>query len=192
MKETIIVFFVEGETEIEFYKRLVSFVKAKKGLKSNIKIIYKDMKGIGNYKNKVTRTFEKRIIANYPNSDYICVLCYDSDVFEFGRKPNVDWKKITKELKNLGTRNVIQIEAKQSIEDWFLIDLNGLKKYLKLPSEIKMNYKGQKGIEYLFKKANKVYIKGQRTDGLIDSLDYELIYNEIEDQIEELIELISI
>ena len=43
---------------------------------------------------------------------------YDSDVFEFSRKPLVDWDSVVKELKQSGAANVEQVRAVRSIGDW--------------------------------------------------------------------------
>ena len=60
-EEKVVVIFIEGETEIEFYKRLVSIMRTHCGgrLMCSVEII--NASGIGQYKDKLLRIFEKRI-----------------------------------------------------------------------------------------------------------------------------------
>ena len=152
----------------------------------------RNVKGVGKYQNKVCRIFENSVRKQYPDHDYKVVLCYDSDVFEFSRKPPVDWDKVTKALCEKGADDVRLVKAVTSIEDWFLYDVEGLRKFLKLPKKFKMTgYKGQKGLAQLFLKAKKTYIKGVRCNGLIEALDLSVIIPKIEDEIVNISELIK-
>ena len=119
------------------------------------------MSGEWGIKSKVLRTFRKSIIPQYPGYEYHVILSYDSDVFEFSRKPLVDWDSVVKELKQSGAANVEQVKAVRSIEDWFLYDTEGLRKFLHLPGRFQMTgYSGQKGLEERgrIKRANRVGI----------------------------------
>ena len=49
MSDELVVIFVEGATEISFYKKLVSHIRVKNGGSLSTNIIYKNLKGIGNY-----------------------------------------------------------------------------------------------------------------------------------------------
>ena len=156
MADTVITVFVEGDTEIDFYKKLIAYLREKNGGRLNCKVEVKNVKGVGNYQSKVCRIFEKSVFAKNPSAEHKVVLCYDSDVFEFSRKPPVDWQAVTKALKARGAREVRQVKAVTSIEDWFLYDPEGLRSYLKLPKKFKMTgYKGQKGLELV----NDMYIE---------------------------------
>lgn len=67
------------------------------------------------------------------------------------KKPPVDWSKVIKMLKELGTHEVLRVEAKTSIEDCFLLDIEGLRSFLKIPRKVKLSgYKGQNGLRQLF------------------------------------------
>lgn len=186
MKKEGVVFFIEGDTEVEFYKELVKYLRSKKG-RLNKKILYKNIQGITNYKNRINRIFNKDIIVKHPDRQFIVFLCYDTDVFEYAQHPKIDWKQIEKELRVNGANKVVHIKAKKSIEDWFLKDEQGVKKFLKLPQKTKLNGKnGQEQIEDLFKKANRVYIKGQKCEGFVKKLDIEKIVNEISDELKDI------
>lgn len=179
-KREMVTIFIEGDTEIEFYNKLLSILRKKNGGKLYCDIEVKNVKGIGNYKNKVCRVFEKAIKPKYPNRDYTVVLCYDSDVFEYNSKPPVDLADVSKTLKQIGATCVEQVKAVSSIEDWFLYDIDGLRRYLKISPNNKLGkFKGQKGLAQLFLKSNKTYIKGTKCNGLVECLDVEKILPKI-------------
>lgn len=184
MTDKIIVIFVEGDTEEEFYKKMMSSLRQKCGGRFPCNIVVKNVKGVGNYKVKVSRIFEKGIKKKYPNYLYDVILCYDTDVFEFAKKPPIKWGEVIKDLKNKGADRIFRVLAHKSIEDWFFYDPEGLIKYLNLPKTTKMTkYNGVKGLEKLFTKANKAYVKGNRCGGLVNALDIEKILPNICDEI---------
>lgn len=191
MAETIVTVFVEGDTEVDFYKKLIAYLREKNGGRLNCKVNVRNVKGVGRYQNKVCRIFENSVRKQYPDHDYKVVLCYDSDVFEFSRKPPVDWDEVTKALCEKGADDVRLVKAVTSIEDWFLYDIEGLRKFLKLPMKFKMTgYKGYKGLAKLFLKAKKTYIKGVRCNGLIEALDLDVIIPKIDSEIVKISELL--
>ncbi|MEE3393846.1 MAG: hypothetical protein VZR23_09285 [Lachnospiraceae bacterium] len=180
----VVIIFIEGDTEVDFYKKLVGYYREKNGGRLSCRVEVKNVKGVGNYQNKVLRIFENRIIPQYPGYEYHVVLCYDSDVFEFSRKPPVDWNSVVRALKSAGVKKVEQVRAVRSIEDWFLCDLEGLRSFLHLPKKFSMTgYTGQKGLEQLFRKANRTYIKGTECRGLVDALDISVIVGKIRSEI---------
>ncbi|MCD7715386.1 MAG: hypothetical protein LUI39_02895 [Lachnospiraceae bacterium] len=178
-KKTILVIFIEGDTEVDFYNKMVASIREKVGQPScTVKI--KNVKGVGNYQNRACRIFENGIKKKYPGYRYVVALCYDTDVFLYSRKPPVDWDAVTKALKEKGADQVNLVRAEKSIEDWFLFDMDGLRRFLKISLKTKLPaYKGQKGLEQLFLKANKTYIKGVQCKGLVDALDMEKIFPHI-------------
>lgn len=184
MADTVVTIFVEGDTEVDFYKKMVSHFREQNGGHLTCKVDVKNVKGVGNYQSKVCRIFEKSIKVQNPGCRYKLLLCYDSDAFEFSRKPPVDWPVVVSKLKSLGADEVNLVKAVTSIEDWFLCDTEGLRRYLKLPKKYKISgYTGQKGLEQLFLKAKKTYIKGVRCEGLIDALDLDVIIPQIDQEI---------
>lgn len=64
-------------------------------------------------------------------------LCIDHDVFEFSKKPPFNRCEVQKSLQEEGAVKVTYIIAKQSIEEWFLYDLEGVINYLHLPKTTK-------------------------------------------------------
>ncbi len=181
-----LVIFVEGDTEIEFYKQIVTNArKLHPSGKFDTHIEYKNIKGIGGFKNNALRKFTKEIKPNYENDcEYTIVLCSDTDVFELSSKPPINWSEIKKELKANGAAKIIHIQAKRSIEDWFLYDIEGILKFLKLSKKTKVSGKnGYDKLQRLYKQANKVYYKGAKSNALIGHLDIEKITDAVKDQL---------
>lgn len=171
MSNKIIALFVEGPTEIEFYTALVKYVHDKMESPFACSFKWLDMHGIGNYKDKAVRQLRMLKNAN-PDVEIIAVLCIDTDAFEFSPKPPFDKKAVKEALQNQGADKVYFIEAKQSIEDWFLLDYEGVLSYLKLPKNTKKpGGSGQDALKKLFKAKNRMYIKGKKTEGFIKALD---------------------
>lgn len=191
-KKTVLTIFVEGDTEVDFYKKMIASIREKVG-KGRCSIEIKNVKGVGNYQSKVCRIFENSVKKKYPDYKYVVVLCYDTDVFQYSRKPPVDWNAVTKALSEKGADRIEQIRVEKSIEDWFLLDADGLKRFLGLSAKMGISaYKGQKGLVQLFQKANKSYIKGVKCKGLVDALDMEKILPHICGEIHVLCDMMGV
>lgn len=173
-----IVIFIEGETEEEFYSRIINQLHSfapERRFKVD-KLLVRNLKGIGNYKNRAKRVFEKDIISRNPDVSFTVILCYDTDAFELSSKPPVVWSEVEQELKVSGAKKVIHIKAKRSIEDWFLLDIKGMLQYLRLKrTENIPKTGGAETVKALFKRAGKVYIKGSATKGFVEALDIKVI-----------------
>ena len=192
MADTVVTVFVEGDTEVDFYKKLIAYLREKKGGRLSCNLDVKNVKGVGNYQSKVSRIFLYGVKPQYPGVMHKIVLCYDSDVFLYSRKPPVNWDTVVADLQKKGASDVRLVKAVTSIEDWFLYDVKGMRNFLHLPSKFKLSgYKGLKGLEILFRKVNRIYIKGTRCKGLVDTLDMEIIYPKIKDEIRNLEALIK-
>lgn len=190
-----LVLFVEGKTEVEFYKELIRCIResATSG-KLNHKIICRSVNGIGGFKKEVNRIFLKEIFPKLNGYSIVVALCYDTDVFGYVQKPKINWGDIEKMLMQDGAEKVIHIRAEKSIEDWFLLDMEGIKRFLKLKSEAQPNgANGYEKLKSLFKMANKIYTKDQEVNGFVQVLDIgliskkvlsglELLYMELEEQ----------
>ena len=176
MADKVIVLFVEGPTEIEFYKAVIKRAHDLMSTPFTCSVEYLDMYGIGNYKKDATRKFNKLKEKYDEDTRYLAFLCYDSDVFQLSKKPPINRKEVRAALKNSGISKVNDIVAKSSIEEWFLKDLSGVLSYLRLPKKTKRpKGNGQEALKHLFKTANKVYIKGGKTEGFIKKLDINKI-----------------
>lgn len=177
-KEKVVVIFIEGETEIEFYKRLVSIMRSHCGGRLVCSVETINAYGVGQYKKKVLRVFEKRIKSDYPNGEFYVALCYDQDVFEVSKNPPVNWQEVKKAFLDSGAKEVCLIKAVRSIEDWFLCDAEGIFRYLRLPEDTKLpGGCGYERLKALFKKKNRMYIKGKSktSENFVQALDVEKI-----------------
>lgn len=193
MKKKGIIFFVEGDTDEAFYRKMIQYLHQKKGRFVIDKILYENIEGITNYKTRINRVFNKDTKKKCPDYDFIVFLCYDTDVFEYEQHPKIDWKEIEKDLRQNGAINVVHIKAKKSIEDWFLKDKDNVIKFLKLPNDTKVKGKnGQEQIKYLFKKANKVYIKGKRCKGFIEALDMNVILQNVPKELKTIYKILDV
>lgn len=181
------ILFLEGATELEFYRKLVGWLRDQRPGRPEARcdVRFVDLAGVGEYATKAGRIFEKSIKPKYSGACIKIGLCYDSDVFEFSQHPPVNWRQVVRDLKAHGAWEVQQIVAKTSIEDWFLLDPEGLRKFLRLPQKIRMeNFRGYKGLQALFRKAGKVYAKGASCKGLVDHLDISVIAPKIGKQLD--------
>lgn len=162
---------MEGPTEIEFYKAVVKYIRETTGTPFNCTFEWVDMHGIGNYKNDAIRRY-KMLKKKHPEDDIYVVLCIDTDVFELAKKPPIDKAAVKKAIESAGAKKVCYIEAKSSIEDWFLSDFEGIVTYLGLDKNIKRpKGKGQAVLKKLFNDAKKVYVKGSNTGDFIKKLN---------------------
>ena len=182
MKKCIVIY-TEGETDEEFYDKVLNTIKNKIPCKKfKTEILKKScITGIAKFQKKLVNKFTKEIANTYSKEyEIIVFLCYDTDVFEFGAHPPVDREKLEKDLLKAGASKVTHLKAKRSIEDFFIYDLDGIVNFLKIKKP--QNLKGATGLEKLeklFSKANRIYQKGHKFSGFIDSLDMNIIFPKI-------------
>jgi len=172
-----IIIFVEGETEEELYKDyIIPIVRHNMPngmLECDVSII--NVRGAGGFKNDSIMKFKRLKESNF-GKDFVVVMCYDTDIFEFSAKPPINWDKVEKRIIKAGAEKVIRVAAKRSIEDWLLYDLEGLCKWLRIQVPAKLIGKtGYDKLKSLFKQKNKTYIKGKKVEGLLMRLDIEKI-----------------
>lgn len=53
----LVVIFVEGDTEVEFYKKLVWYYRTQNGDRLSCRVEYGNVKGVGNYQSRAVRIF---------------------------------------------------------------------------------------------------------------------------------------
>ena len=182
MKKCIVIY-TEGETDEEFYDKVLCTIKSKiPDNRFKIDALKKScIKGIAKFQKKIVNKIVKEVVTNYGKEyEIIVFLCYDTDVFEFGVHPPVDRKKLETDLKNSGASKVIHLKARKSIEDFFIYDLDGIANFLKIkrPTSLKSST-GLEKLEKLFLKGNRVYQKGHKCAGFISSLDMNVIFPNI-------------
>lgn len=177
-----IVLLVEGDTEKTFYTRLIQYLQDKNSTKKRIeKLHIVNLKGVGNYGNKGPNKFKNEICRDNPDVEYNVFCAYDMDVFQsafiYAMKPPVDWKIVEKALRKHGALQVFHLKAFYMIEDWFLVDLEGLCKFLEIDVVQPKGKNALEKIKNLFRKKNKIYQKGS-TDQFISYLSMEKIYTQ--------------
>lgn len=190
--EKIIVIFTEGETDEVFYKKLCDDLGARQNAK--LKLYIKNLKGVGRYENKAPAKLKHEIIAKYPNIKIVVFCSYDTDVFSipFQQKPPVDWTKIEQKMRNLGIGDIYHIKADKMIEDWFLLDIESICKFLNIPLPKKIQGKnGFEKLKFVFKKGNKIYQKGYNVNNFVEQIDVHLIYEKLKNTFKELNEEIN-
>lgn len=184
-----LVLFVEGDTEVEFYKHVISSARRKRvDGRFDINIECRNVRGVGGFKNIALRKFIKEIRPKYgENCEFSVALCRDTDVVELSPRPPIRWDEVEAAFTENGVQKVIHIEAKHSIEDWFLFDLDGIISFLRLPKKTKVSKgSGYDKLKKLFKQANKMYYKGMKSNGMIERLDIEKIVQNVYAELEPL------
>lgn len=185
--DKVVVLFVEGETEKEFYDAVIKRLREINGGRLDCYVNVQVLKGIGNFKKKAERILLKGIMKNekYKNLSAHVVLCYDTDVFDRDKnRVKINWKGIEKGLKENGAASVSHVKAVKSIEDWFLIDKSGIKNFLGMSKSASIsNIRGLEGLQKLFAANGKSYIKGTRCKGLVNALDIGLVLSAMCSQI---------
>ena len=101
-----LVLFVEGDTEVEFYKKVVSEARKRHPAgRFDTNIEFRNVNGFGGFKNIALRKFTKEIIPKYGDEfEYTVVLCSDTDVFDFASKPPIKWAEVKETLTKNGAK----------------------------------------------------------------------------------------
>lgn len=197
--DTHVLIFVEGDTDYEFYRSLLAVLRTlldgKQWSAKSIKTY--NIAGIGNYKtdaliqyNEVKKNAKKKSGDKFK---IIVALCYDSDVFEYDKKPPVDMKRVAAVLKENGAAKVIHVKAVHSIEDWFLSDTQGIKDYFGEKVKIRnSNKSGYEILKALFKTKNKIYYKGKKVTDLLERLNMLTILENNYDRLRELCSILGV
>ena len=173
-----IVIIVEGDTDKVFFDALLKYYRERSQIALNSCEVC-NIKGVTRYTSKLISKLKNEICPRAKKKGLLLntVCCsYDTDIFEFSEKPAVDWPRVKREVHNLGIKNFCEIKVQHMIEDWFLEDINGLCQFLKI--DVPPNLMGKSAFEKmqnLFKKGNKVYLKGNSCQKFISYLDLHLI-----------------
>lgn len=179
----------EGETDEEFYKKLLNHIKviSKVPRFPFNSIDFVCAKGIGNLQNKIVNIIRSRLFNSEETieTEKTIVLCYDLDVFEYNQNPPIDREQVIKDIKSLGKCKIIKIEAKNMIEDYFLIDFEGIRKYLRLKPNYRLKLSGYEGLKKMFRDGGKTYFKGEKVEGFIEKLNLGKIFSEIKSEIKD-------
>lgn len=188
MVKKVAVLLVEGDTEVAFYKRVINNLRSKMNADVTFTIKVLNTHGIGGFCEKAIRKINVEIKPQFPDYKITLFFCYDTDSFEYSKRPPVNWKSVEKVLKADGIR-CYHIRAKQSIESWFLKDKESVCRYLRIPVTSKLVGRSDYDkLTALFKKGNRVYIKGKnkKAEEFINCLDIIKIMDQICDHLKPL------
>jgi hypothetical protein len=112
------------------------------------------------------------------NTDSVEVfLCYDRQSTVFNQISPEDWKEIGVTLVKTFTKiEVTHIIHTQSIEDWLLADVNGLKRFIGKLTDIPV-INGREYIKDCYRANNRTYVSSNESEGkkLIAALDLNKI-----------------
>lgn len=195
--KNVVLIVTEGETDELFYKKILEVLRSKTPYNYFLvdKIDYICVKGFGKFDSKLKNKF-KRLAKKYKrinkNTQIHVFLCYDNDVFIGKKNPPIIWSNIESDLRRNGADYIYHIIADKAIEDFILIDFEGILKYLNIKKANKNDYQGIDGLKKLHKKAGKGYIKGNKCDELLNNLDFKVIESEICLQLRPLCQVIGV
>lgn len=100
VNNSIIVLFVEGDTDNEFYQELINYYRGE--ISDNIpKVKIYNLKGIGRFENKVASKIKLEILPKYSSENISVFCCYDSDVFELRKKTTNKLENSRKKVKRI-------------------------------------------------------------------------------------------
>jgi hypothetical protein len=185
MAKSVVVIFVEGDTDLEFYEALISFYRANYRISSKISL--HNLRGIGRYESKLYARLKNQIIPKIKNGNIKVFCCYDTDVFDLAKKPPINWKTVRDHVTSLNIDTFIQVKSEKMIEDWFLKDTSGICRYLKIKEPKKIDAKtGYEKMKILFKKGNKIYQKGSNSHRFIKELNISSIREKVKNELQEL------
>lgn len=168
--------FVEGDTDKLFFTLLISFLfknaKKKEWNKDTLKIITLD--GICNADGIVNSTLSD--LDNKDKYDDTAVLIYDTDAFEYQKKPPISLERVERIVRNNKCK-FFSIPIEHNVEDMITFSLKEIINYLKIPSDYKMpkDLDGLTLLKLLHKEAGQYYIKGNKCEGLLRCLNYSAI-----------------
>ncbi len=188
MAKKIAVLLVEGDTEIAFYKRVIDNLRSQNNVELSCRIKLLNTHGIGGFCEKAIRKINVEVKSLFPDYIINAFFCYDTDSFEYSKRPPVNWKDVERQFKSNGIR-CYHIKAKQSIESWFLKDKESVCRYLGIPAGSKVEGRSDYNrLTSLFKKGNRVYVKGKnkKAEEFISCLNINKIMGQVCDHLEPL------
>ena len=181
-QKTVTVIFVEGDADELIIRKLLDFYR-EHGLNCLDDLEIKNTNGFPGENKMRAKLAQIQQTNTQTNLVFNTVFCeYDTDIFEKGLQKKPDWKKIENNLRRrYDISHFSRIEAKTSIEDWMLDDLDGLLLALGLPKDTKpKGNSGQETVKSLFSKRNMVYDRNKgklKVKPIIDKLDIGKIRN---------------
>jgi len=194
-----IAFILEGQTEEEFYISMLKYFVSQCHGYELLKEIDTDTNEyqyiITNNSNSVivktytvgtiissVRTsaiwYKNNCYKKYKRINWAVFLCYDTESYSYdiSRFNSDDWKDFKETIAGNRRTNIIDMASIADIEDTMLLDIDGVCKYLGIPScAIPSGSQGKIKMKKLFRDNKQTYHEGERARYLIDSLNKETI-----------------
>ncbi len=182
-----LLFLYEGETEAEFYKIIFNNYVPPRKIRRN----YANLKGVYSLNDKVNSKIESYLLNDsFLTCNKIHVfIAYDREgPKETDTLLDIDSLRSKNIYKGSRISSINEIVATQDLESWFFHDMESIYKYLKVP-KAKRNLKAYPNIEatnnrilsHLFHRYKKHYQKGKKVHGFLEQLDFEKIYNNVQE-----------
>jgi hypothetical protein len=177
-QKEVALFFVEGDTEEEFYSKL--FKDYLFGIPKSVV----NLKGIHNIHRKVLGKTEAFLYRHkYKVIRVYC--CIDRESRDHNPPLDIETLRVSfKEIR--GFKRVLSADAviaTQMLESWFFHDMEGIYKFLRVPNKERNPTKYSPPEKFthihlakLFERYGRAYIKGHKCANLISNLDIEEIY----------------
>lgn len=176
MSEKAFINICRRDTDKIFFDLLVTFLfknaKKRKWNKENLKII--TLEGICNADGIIDSTLFD--LDNKEKYSDTVVLIYDTDAFEYQKKPPISLERVGRIASN-NNCSFLSIPIEHNVEDMIVFSLKEILNFLKLPIDYRVpsGLSGLTLLKLLFKEAGKYYIKGNKSESLLRCLDYSSI-----------------
>jgi len=182
-KRPVSLLLVEGDTDEIFYERI------KAAFLTGLRSIVRNLEGLYNINTKVI----DRIVdyLQQHKDEKIRVYCCLDRESRYGTPPGFELKTIKKYIRDENIESVLSINAiiaTKQIESWFLYDIEGIYRFLRVPKTQRNSraFKppgkfGYKDLQGLFERYGKTYSKGRRSSNFIDHLNIKKIASDCKD-----------
>lgn len=186
MKKLVLLY--EGDTELEFYRRLLQIVRVIK--RKDFLFGKKNLRSSSGINHRVREQLSEVIYKNKDkNHSLVVLIVHDRDGGK-EKESSLNLEKIRSEFqidKN-NVKHIMEIVATKHLESWFFYDLDGIYDFAGVPVK-KRNYtkysnphsQGHSVVSAICRSNGKDYQKGKRASELIEKLNLEKIYNECQE-----------
>jgi hypothetical protein len=177
-QKEVALFFVEGDTEEEFYSKLF------RGYLAGTPKSVMNLKGIYNIHRKVLGKTEA-FLHSHKDKVIRVYCCIDRESRDHNPPLDIETLRVSfREIR--GFKRVLSADAiiaTQMLESWFFHDIEGIYKFLRVTRKDRNPSKFTPPEKFthfhlakLFERYDKTYIKGHKCSNFISNLDIEKIY----------------
>ena len=179
-RRQVALFFLEGDSEEIFYDKI---------LRQHLAGIPKKIKNVKGLYNIHKTILGKCVDFVRKNDNYLIRIYCCIDRESRDNPPELDVAELKNDIKeDPELRNkVLSVDvilATIMLESWFFYDIGGIYRYLKTPKKernlkkyLPVEKNDWKTLSKLFSRYGKIYLKGEKSENFIDSLDIDLIFS---------------